>query len=43
MTSSAKSLASGQKFRDLTLEQLEEKWQIAKVRRTGHGNTESRT
>ena len=33
---------SGKKFKDLTLDQLEQHWQIAKVRRTGHGNTETR-
>ena len=33
--------ASGKRFRDLTLDQLEQHWQIAKVRRTGHGGTET--
>jgi MazG family protein len=33
---------SGKRFRDLTLDQLEAHWQIAKMRRTGHGNTETR-
>jgi len=33
--------ASGKRFRDLTLDQLEQHWQIAKVQRTGHGGTET--
>jgi MazG family protein len=35
--------ANGKRFRDLTLEQLEQHWQIAKVRRTGHGDTETQS
>jgi len=35
--------ASGKKFRDLTLDQLEQHWQIAKVRRTGHGDSEAQS
>ena len=34
-------VASGKKFRDLSLEQLEAHWQMAKTR-SGHGNTETR-
>jgi tetrapyrrole methylase family protein / MazG family protein len=33
---------SGKKFKDLTLDQLEQHWQIAKVRRTNHGDTQTR-
>jgi MazG family protein len=35
--------ASGKKFRELTLEQLETHWQVAKVRRTGRGDTETQS
>lgn len=34
---------SGKRFRDLTLDQLEQHWQIAKVRRTNHGDTKTRS